>query len=335
MRAMLLRRPRAAEENPLEAADVPEPAPGPAEVRIRVRACGVCRTDLHTVEGEIHPPRLPVIPGHQVAGVVDSVGPGVTRFARGDRAGVPWLYSTCGACAGCARGSENLCEAGRFTGFSVDGGYAEAMVARADFACPLPAGVPDAQAAPLLCAGVIGYRALRLSEIRPGGRLGLYGFGSSAHIAIQVARHWGCEVFVMTRGEEHRALARELGAAWVGGAADAPPAPLDSAVIFAPAGPLVLNALRALRKGGTVALAGIYMTPIPEIDYGALLYHEKTVRSVANSTRRDAEELLGLAAAIPIRAQVQTFPLEEANRALQFLKQDRIRGAAVLEVPSG
>jgi len=265
-------------------------------------------------------------------GAVDAVGGGVTRFREGDRVGVPWLYATCGACAHCARGAENLCDAGRFTGFSVDGGYAEAMVARADYTYPLPGGVPDAQAAPLLCAGVIGYRALRLSEIEPGGRLGLYGFGNSAHIAIQVARHWGCEVFVMTRGEGHRALARELGAAWVGAADAVPPAPLDSAVIFAPAGPLVLEALRALRKGGTVALAGIYMTPIPAIDYGSLLYHEKTVRSVANSTRRDAQELLQLAGAIPIRTQVQTFPLAEANRALQLLKQDRIRGAAVLLV---
>ena len=332
---MVLRRAGPAEANPLEAAEAAEPRPGPGELRIRVRACGVCRTDLHTVEGEIRPPRLPVIPGHQVVGVVDSVGEGVTRFQGGDRAGVPWLYSTCGACAYCARGDENLCDAGRFTGFSVDGGYAEAMVSRADYTFPLPAAVPDAQAAPLLCAGVIGYRALRLSEIRPGGRLGLYGFGNSAHIAVQVARHWDCEVFVMTRGEGHRALARELGAAWVGGADAAPPAPLDSAVIFAPAGPLVLDALRALRKGGTVALAGIYMTPIPAIDYGALLYHEKTVRSVANSTRRDAEELLQLAAAIPIRTQVQTFPLAEANRALQLLKQDRIRGAAVLQVGAG
>jgi propanol-preferring alcohol dehydrogenase len=273
-----------------------------------------------------------VIPGHQVVGVVDAVGPGVTRFGAGDRVGVPWLYATCGTCAHCARGAENLCDAGRFTGFSVDGGYAEAMVARADFAYPVPPGVPDAQAAPLLCAGVIGYRALRLSEIRPGGRLGLYGFGNSAHIAIQVARHWGCEVFVMTRGETHRALARDLGAAWVGAADEAPPAPLDSAVVFAPAGPLVLHALRALRKGGTVALAGIYMTPIPEIDYGRLLYHEKTVRSVANSTRQDAEDLLALAAAIPIRTHVQILPLTEANRALQLLKRDAVRGAAVLEV---
>lgn len=335
MRAMVLRRPCAVEESPLEATEAPRPEPGPGEVLIRVRACGVCRTDLHTVEGDIHPPRLPVIPGHQVVGVVEAVGQGVTRFARGDRVGVPWLYSACGACAYCARGSENLCEAGRFTGFSVDGGYAEAMVARADFTYPLPAGVEDLEAAPLLCAGVIGYRALRLSEIPRGGRLGLYGFGNSAHIAIQVARHWGCEVFVMTRGDTHRALARELGAAWVGAAEEAPPAPLDSAVIFAPAGPLVLRALGALRKGGTVALAGIYMTPIPEIDYGALLYHEKTVRSVANSTRRDAEELLQLAAAIPIRTRVEPFPLAEANLALQRLKADRIRGAAVLRVSSG
>ena len=332
MRAMALRQAGPAESNPLEAAEVPTPDPGRGEVRVRVRACGVCRTDLHTVEGEIHPPRLPVIPGHQIVGVVDTVGPGVARFAKGDRVGVPWLHSTCGACPFCARGAENLCEAGRFTGFSVDGGYAEAMVARADFAYPLPADVADLPAAPLLCAGVIGYRALRLSEIRPGGRLGLYGFGNSAHIAIQVARHWGCEVYVMTRGEEHRALARELGAAWVGGADAAPPEKLDSAVIFAPAGPLVLSALRSLRKGGTVALAGIYMTPIPEIDYGRFLYHEKTLRSVANSTRRDAEELLRLAAAIPIRTRIQTFPLAEANRALQLLKQDGIRGAAVLEV---
>jgi len=328
---MLLKNPRPIEENPLELREFPLPAPGPGEIRLQVRACGLCRTDLHTVEGELRLPKLPVIPGHQIVGVVESAGKNVTRFREGDRVGVPWLNSTCGSCDFCRRGNENLCDYARFTGYHVDGGYAQYTVVSDAFAYPMPPAFSDIEAAPLLCAGVIGFRALRLSEVRPGECLGLYGFGASAHIVIQVARHWGCEVYVFTRGEEHRQLARQLGAAWAGQAGDDPPGKLDSAIIFAPAGRLVLHALRVLRKGGTLALAGIYMSPIPEIDY-ALLYQERTIRSIANSTRQDALDMLRVAADLPIRTEVQVFPLEEANRALQLLKQGKIRGAGVLEI---
>jgi len=332
MKAMILREARPIEEKPLEEVEVPEPTPGPGEIRIKVRACGVCHTDLHTVEGELHLPKLPVIPGHQIVGVVDQLGANVTRFRPGDRVGVAWLYSSCGQCDFCQRGLENLCDQARFTGLHADGGYAQYTVVPADFAYPIPAGFPDLQAAPLLCAGVIGYRSLRLSEVQPGERLGLYGFGASAHVTIQVARHWGCEVFVFTRSEEHKQHARELGAAWVGDARDEPPSPLDSAITFAPAGWIVLEALRALRKGGTLAINAIYMSPIPEMKYG-LIYHERTLRSVANMTRRDAEELLQLAAQIPIHTDVEVYPLAEANRVLQRLKDRQVRGAAVLEIP--
>jgi propanol-preferring alcohol dehydrogenase len=308
---------------------VPEPAPG--QIRLRVRACGVCHTDLHLVEGEIATPRLPVVPGHQIIGRVDELGEGVTRFAVGDRAGVPWLYSTCGQCDYCQRGLENLCDNARFTGQHADGGFADYMVVPADFAYPIPMGFPDDQAAPLLCAGIIGYRSLRLSEIQPRGRLGLYGFGASAHVTIQVARHWGCEVYVFTRSEEHQRHARELGAVWVGQAQDTPPAELDSAITFAPAGWLVPEALRVLRKGGTLAINAIHMSPIPELPYH-LLYGERTVRSVANSTRQDAEELLRLAAEIPIHTDVELYPLDQANAVLQRLKRAEVQGAAVLQV---
>ena len=240
MRAMVLKEARPIEENPLEAVEMPAPTPGSDEIRIRVRACGVCHTDLHTVEGELHLPRLPIIPGHQIVGVVDQLGANVTRFRLGDRAGVAWLYSSCGQCDFCRRGLENLCDQARFTGLHADGGYAQYTVVPASFAYPIPSGFPDLEAAPLLCAGVIGYRSLQLSEIQPGQRLGLYGFGASAHVTIQVARHWGCEVFVFTRSEEHKQHARELGAAWVGDARDEPPALLDSAITFAPAGWIVL-----------------------------------------------------------------------------------------------
>ncbi len=332
MIAVRLHRPQAIETHPLLWEEVPDPTPGPGQIRLRVRACGLCHTDLHTIEGELALPRLPIIPGHQIVGIVDQVGPGVTRFQVGDRAGVPWLNSTCGTCEYCQRGQENLCERAQFTGLHVDGGYAQYTVVGQDFAYPLPAGYDDRQVAPLLCAGIIGYRALRLSEIRPGGRLGLYGFGASAHIAIQVAIYWGCEVYVFTRSAEHRRLALDLGAAWVGQAGDDPPQPVDSGIIFAPAGPLVPQALRVLRKGGTLALAGIYMSPIPELNY-SLLYGERTVRSVANSTRADAEGLLQVAPQIPIRTEVESYPLEQANQALERLKQSAVRGAAVLEVP--
>jgi len=329
MKAQLLYSPAPIEEAPLHLAEVPLPEPGPGQVRLAVQACGICHTDLHIVEGDLSLPKLPLIPGHQVVGVVDALGPGVTRFSPGQQAGLPWLHYTCGACAACLAGKENLCEQARFTGYHVDGGYAEYVLAEQDFIYPIPAGFSAIQAAPLLCAGIIGYRALRLSEIGPGGTLGMYGFGASAHVAIQVARYWNCRVYVFTRSPEHRRLAMELGAPWTGQAQDTPPSLLDSAIIFAPAGSLVPEALRVLRKGGTLALAGITMSDIPAMPY-ALIYGERTVRSVANSTRQDAEELLHLATAIPIRTQVQTFPLDQANEALRLLKEGRIQGAGVL-----
>jgi propanol-preferring alcohol dehydrogenase len=332
MRAMLLEKPGPAAENPLRLVELPTPTPGAGEIRVRVRACGLCRTDLHTVEGDLPLPKLPLVPGHQIVGVVDGVGAGVRQFREGDRVGVAWVYSTCGECVYCRKGLENLCENACFTGYHVDGGYAEATVVSESFAYPLPAGFSDLQAAPLLCAGIVGYRSFRLSNAHPGDRVGLYGFGASAHIILQVARHVGCEVYVFTRTEGHRQLARELGAAWVGGAEMTPPAPLDAAIIFAPAGSLVLDALRVLRKGGTVALADITMTPIPQIDYDSLLYHERILRSVANSTREDGRDFLRVAAEIPVQTQIKTFPLEEANRALQALKNSKIHGAGVLKI---
>ena len=332
MKAMLLREPGPVEDGPLKWCDVPRPAPGPGEMRLAVQACGVCHTDLHTVEGDLALPKLPLVPGHQIVGVVEARGEGATRFEVGQRVGVPLLYRTCGRCEFCARGLENLCADAQFTGLHVDGGYAEAMVVDERFAYPLPEGFGDLEAAPLLCAGIIGYRALRLCEIQPGQRLGLYGFGGSAHVTIQVARHWGCEVYVFTRSEGHRRLARELGAAWVGGAQDTPPAGPQGSIIFAPAGELVLEALRVLERGGTLALAGVTMTPIPELDYDRLLYWERTVRSVANFTRQDARALLELAAEIPIRTTVQRYRLQEANEALLALKRSEIDGTAVLTV---
>jgi propanol-preferring alcohol dehydrogenase len=330
MKAMLLRRPQPAEGKPLAWTDVPMPEPGLDEVRLAVQACGVCHTDLHTVEGDLVLPKLPLVPGHQIVGLVEARGKDAARFEIGQRVGVPWLYRTCGQCEFCQRGLENLCVDAQFTGLHADGGYAEAMVVPQDFAYPLPGGFPDIEATPLLCAGIIGYRALCLSEVQPGQRLGLYGFGGSAHVTIQVARHWGCEVYVFTRSEGHRQLARELGAVWVGGAEDTPPVKMHGSIIFAPVGWLVLEALRLLERGGTLALAGVTMTPIPELDYGRLLYWERTVRSVANFTRHDAEELLALAAEIPIQTTVQAFPLEAANEALLALKRSEIDGTGVL-----
>jgi len=332
MKAMLLKAPRPIESKPLIMAEVEKPIPGPKEVRLKIITCGICHTDLHIVEGELPSKKLPLIPGHQIVGVVESVGKNVTRFRVGDKVGVAWLNSTCGKCEFCLKGKENLCERARFTGYDVDGGYAEYTAVSQDFAYPIPKGFSDIEAAPLLCAGVIGFRALRLSEVEKGGRLGLFGFGASAHIVIQIARHWGCQVYVFTRGEEHRKLAKDLGAIWAGGAEETPPAKMQSAIIFAPAGKLVLEALRVLEKGGTLALAGIYMTPTPELDYQEHLYYEKTVRSVSNSTRKDAEELLKIAAEIPIRTEVQEFPLADANRSLLLLKQGKIQGAGVLRV---
>jgi alcohol dehydrogenase, propanol-preferring len=332
MRAMILESPRAAEQHPLVPGDVPLPVPGAGEVRVRVAACGVCHTDLHIVEGELQLPKLPVVPGHQIVGVVDALGAGVRAFREGDRVGIPWLNWTCGECRFCRSGLENLCESARFTGFHSDGGFAEATIVHESFAYALPQNFSDLQVAPLLCAGIIGYRSLRLTGVAPWDRLGLFGFGASAHIVVQLARHLGCEVYVFTRSEEHRKLARELGAAWAGSAEDEAPEKVDGAIIFAPAGRLVPAALRATRKGGTVAMAGITMSPIPELDYDSLLYHERVLRSVANSTRQDARDLLRLAAEIPVRTEVQSFKLEEANLALDALKHSRIRGAGVLAI---
>ncbi len=332
MKAMLLRETKPAEERPLEMVNLSLPEPGPGEVRLRVRACGVCRTDLHTVEGDLALPKLPVVPGHQIVGVVEARGAGATRYEVGQRVGVAWLHKTCGVCEFCQQGLENLCADARFTGLHANGGYAQGMVVPEDFAYPIPGTFSDVAAAPLLCGGIIGYRALKLSQIKPGQRLGMYGFGGSAHVTIQVARHWGCEVYAFTRSEGHQELARELGAAWVGRAEDTPPEKLHGAIIFAPAGKLVPEALRVLERGGTVALAGVTMSPIPEIDYDRLLYWERGVCSVANFTRQDAQELLQVAAEIPIETTVQTFPLEEANEALLALKRSQIDGTGVLVI---
>ena len=326
-----MQSPAPIERNPLQFGDAAIPQPGAREVLVRVHACGVCRTDLHVTEGELPPRKQPVIPGHQVVGTVARGGPGAARFREGARVGIAWLHRTCGVCEFCRGGRENLCEKADFTGYTVDGGYAEYIVAPESFVYAIPDGFDDRAAAPLLCAGIIGFRSLRLSAIQPGGALGLYGFGAAAHVAIQVARHWGVRVYAMTRDERHRQLARELGAAWAGAGDDAPPEKLDSAIIFAPAGELVIAALRALKKGGTVALGGIYMSPIPAIDYN-LLYHERVIRSVANNTRQDGEDFLRIAAQIPIHTETQEFPLADANRALNMLKHDAVRGAAVLRV---
>jgi len=331
MRAMVLESPAAVEQNPLRERDWPLPVPAAGQVRVAVRCCGLCHTDLHEVEGELKLPRLPLVPGHQVVGVVDAVGTGFQSLHEGDRVGVPWLYSTCGQCAYCRGGEENLCDHARFTGLHADGGYAEAMVVPEGFAYPLPAAFSDVHAAPLLCAGVIGYRAYCLSGARRGSRLGLYGFGASAHVVLQFARFLGCEVYVFTRSPAHRKLAQRLGAAWTGGAGDAAPGALDAAILFAPLGALVPDALRAVRKGGTVALAGITMSDIPQLPY-ELLYQERILRSVANSTRQDVREFLDLAAEVPVRTETQLFPLAQANAALQQLKSSGIQGAGVLTV---
>lgn len=331
MRAYRLHRSAPIESSPLALSEVTTPAAGQGEILIRVQVCGLCHTDLHIAEGELDLPKLPLTPGHQVVGRVASLGPGAEGFALGDRVGVPWLYSACGRCDYCERGLENLCDDAKFTGWHVDGGYAEFMVAPADFIYSIPEGFSDEQAAPLLCGGVIGYRAFRLANTRPGATLGLYGFGSSAHMVIQVALARGCRVHVFTRGAGHRRMAADFGAAFVGRAEEAAHGSLDAAIVFAPAGALVPQALRALRKGGTLALAGIYMSAIPEMSY-ELLYGEREVRTVANSTRRDVRELLILAAEIPIRTRVEQFAFEDLNHALAQLKSGNIDGGGVLQV---
>lgn len=331
MRAQQLRTPAPAASRPLELVECHRPEPGPGEVRIDVSVCGCCRTDLHVVEGDLELTRLPVTPGHQVVGTVAALGEGCGRLAVDDRVGVTWLNRTCGHCPFCLRGEENLCERAEFTGWTVDGGFADALVVPEDFAVALPESLGDLEAAPLLCAGVIGYRALHRAEVQPGERVALMGFGASAHLALQVLRHWGCEVVVLTRGERHRELARGLGADWVGHAAELPPGTCDRAVVFAPAGELVPVALEVIRPGGTVSLAGIHMSPIPSFDY-SLLWRERSLRSVANLTRRDAEEFMALVAEAGIRTTFATYPLEQANDALLAIATDDVRGAAVLDV---
>jgi propanol-preferring alcohol dehydrogenase len=329
---MVLAQPAKIETAPLSLRDLPSPKPVGKQVRVRVLACGICRTDLHVVEGELPPMQPAIVPGHQVVGVVGELGPEAQRLHIGDRVGIAWLGFTCGECRYCRGGNENLCPNARFTGYHQNGGYAEQCLVHEDFAYPLPAGLDTAEATPLLCAGIIGYRALRRAETKPGCRLGLYGFGSSAHISIQVARHWGCTVYVMTRDPRQQALAKELGASWAGGADEPPPEPLDSAVLFAPAGNLVPPALAALEKGGTLALAGIYVWQIPPLDYEKHLFYEKNLRSVTANTREDGRELLELATQIPLRPKTTAFPLEEANHALRLLKEDGFRGSGVLMV---
>ena len=333
MLAMSLNEPDLIENNPLKLVDIEPHKLGPREALVRVQACGICHTDLHTVEGELDLPKKPVVPGHQVVGVVEKLGEGATRFKEGDRIGMAWLYSTCGKCSYCQQDKENLCENAQFTGYHTDGGYAQYTVIHEDFAYRIPDRFSAEEAAPLLCAGIIGYRALRLSEIKPGQRLGLYGFGASAHVAIQVAVHWGCKVYVFSRSKKHQKLGENLGAVWTGKSNQVPPEKLDSAIIFAPAGEIVLHALKALDKGGTLALAGIYMTPIPQMDYTEHLYYERTIRSVTASTRKDGDQLLQIAAEIPIQTKTTSFPLQDANKALLLLKQGKFNGAGVLKIP--
>ena len=334
MNAWILTKPSPVDQQPLELADVAVPVAGDDELLVRVSACGICRTDLHVVEGEL-PVRLsPVIPGHQIVGRVTTLGSTVTDFQLNDRVGIAWLNRTCGKCKYCLSGRENLCDEALFTGWSVNGGYAEYAIAPASFTYRIPAAFEDVQAAPLFCAGIIGYRCLRLTGLREqewkGSRLGIYGFGAAGHICIQLARARGAEVYVCTRDRErHQALAHELGATWVGDTAEEPPVKLDTAIIFAPAGELVPVALKALRKGGAVVLGGIHMSSIPSFDY-SLIYGERMIRSVANNTRSDGHEFLLEAASVPVRTHIQTFPFAQANDALIALKHDAIRGAGVL-----
>lgn len=333
MRAVLLERPGPPETRSWIAVEQPAPEPGEGEIRVRVVACGVCRTDLQLAAGDLVAHRLPIVPGHQAVGVVDALGPGAVGWRVGERVGVAWLASACGVCGACRQGRENLCAEARFTGWDRDGGYATHLTARADFALRLPAGFDDLAAAPLLCGGVIGYRSLRVAGVGPdasGLRLGLYGFGASALCAIQVARHFGCEVYVATRSQEERARAEALGAVWTGGYEDRPPAPLDAAVTFAPTGEVVVRALAALGRGGTVVVNAIHLDRMPAFSYD-LLWWERGVRSVANFTRRDAREFLALAAEIPVRTAIERHPLADAAKVLARLEAGEVRGAAVLE----
>jgi len=338
MKAWILQAPATINKRPLRLADVPVPRPCEDELLLRLSVCGICRTDLHVVEGELPIRRSSIIPGHQIVGRVAAVGSSVEHVAVGDRVGLAWLNRTCGECEFCRTSRENLCERAEFTGWSVNGGYAEFVTAPAAFTYALPLRLEDSQAAPLLCAGIIGYRCLRLTGLQAdewkGARVGLYGFGAAGHICVQLARSRGADVYVCTRDRQrHQALAHELGAAWVGDATDEPPIKLDASIIFAPAGELVPVALKAIRKGGTVVLGGIHMSPIPSFDY-SLIYGERILRSVANNTRNDGREFLAEAASVPVHTHVQTFSFDQANDALIALKHDAIRGAGVIVIDS-
>jgi propanol-preferring alcohol dehydrogenase len=335
MKAMVLNKISSVEEKPLELVDLPEPVPGRGQIRVRISACGVCHTELDEIEGRASPSRFPIILGHEIVGKVESSGPGASRFKQGDRVGIAWINWACGQCSFCLKGEENLCDRAKWTGKDADGGYAQYTVVSEDFAYPIPERFTDLEAAPLLCAGVIGYRALRLSGMEDGKVLGLYGFGASAHIVIQIAKYKypTAKVFVFTRPnqEEHRNLAQKLGADWIGATGDTPPAKLNCAIDFTPVGMPVREALKNLEKGGRVVINAIRkITPIPELDYTEHLWYEKEVKSVANVTRGDAQEFLPLAAEIPIMPEVREFSLEQANEALILLKEGKIRGAGVL-----
>jgi propanol-preferring alcohol dehydrogenase len=332
MKAMLLEQNAAIDTSPLKMVNLPMPEPRQGEIRIKVRCCAICRTDLHVIEGDLPKQKMPIVPGHQIVGAVDSLGTGCSKFKVGQRVGAAWLRHTCGKCEFCMADKENLCESARFTGYHADGGYAEYAVAPEAFCYGIPPAFTDVEAAPLLCAGIIGYRSLKRCHLRSGGTLGIYGFGSSAHVVMQIAKHRGCAVYVVTRGEKHRQLARQMGATWVGEDVRQMPVKVESAIVFAPAGDVVLPALEALQKGGTLALAGIYMTPIPTLDYQRYLFYERDIHSVTCNTRADGRELLAEAAGIPIRPHTTVYPLADANRALIDLKNDRISGTGGLSI---
>ncbi len=329
---MVLRRPDAIETSPLALEEREPPVPADDELLVRVRTCGVCRTDLHVCEGDLPPKQPAIVPGHEIVGVVERAGASCARFMSGDRVGIAWLRETDQTCKFCRRERENLCPNARFTGWDHDGGYAEFATIREAYAYAIPDAINDEHAAPLLCAGIIGFRAIKRAQIEAGMTVGLYGFGGSAHLAIQVLKHWRCTVFVMSRGGVHRELAEELGADWIGDAEQQPPQTLDAAIMFAPAGELVPPAMRALDRGGVLAIAGIYLSEIPPLDYERDLFYERELRSVTANTRADGEEFLRIAGEIPIKSYTVPMKLEEANRALSMLKHDELRGAAVLHV---
>jgi propanol-preferring alcohol dehydrogenase len=334
MQAMLLHRAAPIETSPLKWSELPDPVPGPGEVRMAVRCCAVCRTDLHVCEGDIHPPNFPIVPGHQIVGLVDQLGENCRRLKIGQRIGVAWLRHTCGQCRFCKSNRENLCPYSKYTGFHANGGYAQFAIVPEDFAYELPEEFDDVTISPLLCAGIIGYRSFKRCNLRPGSKLGIFGFGSSAHIIIQIARHLGHEIYVVSRSENHQQLAKELGATWAGADSKDLPAPLDAVIVFAPSGKLVPPALAALDSGGVVALAGIHMSPIPELDYDRYLYRERDIHPVMSNTRADGRELLAESVAAHVHPHTKTYPLRDANRALQDLKSDKIDGSAVLIIDS-